>query len=63
MKGMTECRSGGLCKCRAKRAARIDGAPGIHSYSRAVPTRDMTELVNRSALLRHQEQQQEAQWF
>ena len=64
MKCVNECRGGGLRKGRAERAARVHDSPGVHPYSRrAVPTCDMTEFVNRRALLRHQEQQQETQRF
>jgi hypothetical protein len=63
MERMTECRSDGLRKCRAERAARVGGDAGVHPYGRSVPACHMSELVNHSPLLRQQQQQQQAQWF
>src|SRR5450631_1719951 len=60
---MTECRSEGLCERRAEGAARLRGRAGVDPYGRGTPARMMAEFVNRSALLRHHQQQQESKWF
>jgi hypothetical protein len=58
---MAESRSNNLRKGRTERAARVHGAPAVHPYGCGVPACEMAEFVNRSALLRHHEQQQEGQ--
>jgi hypothetical protein len=69
MKGVTESRSDDLRERSAQRArsfrhaARVDSVSRLIGVFRLIGRGEMTQLVNHSTLLRHQQQQQQTQCF
>jgi hypothetical protein len=63
MKGVTESRSDDLRERSAQRARSFRHAARVDSVFRLIGRGEMTQLVNHSTLLRHQQQQQQTQCF